>query len=254
MDDWQLRRITCLAQTKRIRLPQISGLLMGVWLLTACASSIPIQHKAEVSSPPPTHFRIALAVDDRQEPPTELLRIKQERYLAAIKQMQTGAGARLVSENNAANEDMLGESKLAQENAVAVTTGVPVAYSKIERHETVWMVELMQIEGRQQIAQQWRILREQFPEAMAERFVVARAVDKKRKMYALYVGNFADIELGEAWCEVVRTLYPACQVLPSDAIGGGSTSLRMSVQLSAPEMADGAKATPHQTIVAPTGP
>mgnify|MGYP003384657761 CR=1 FL=1 len=236
---------------------------MSVCLLTSCAvTNKPYQTAENPTSQPARHRMAASAVDDSQEPPAELLRIKQASYQAAMsrlyEQAGTLAGDHLVSPTKpAANDDRLAESKLTEDKTAVGATGLPVAYSKIESQETVWMAELRQIEGRQQIAQQWRILREQFPDAMAERFVVARPVDKKRKMYAIYVGNFADIELGEAWCEVVRVLYPACQVLPSDAIGGGSTSLRMSLQLSAPEIEDGTSTTPtaiKQVPVAPSTP
>ncbi|MBI3230229.1 MAG: hypothetical protein HYZ45_08670, partial [Burkholderiales bacterium] len=199
----------------------------------------------------------------------QALNTPQPSYAA---QAQDTTSAENTQDNSADNNDS--------------STGLPISLGKTASDETLWVVEMMQIAQRAQIAQEWRKLREHYPDWMIERFVVARAVAPTPTLasdsvahsstnkfpntttlnvngvrhrsklgkansdshasnatvqapaptYMLYVGNFSSIEQGEAWCDVVRDAYPACQVLPSEAIGGRSTRLRMTLQLTTPDM------------------
>lgn len=163
------------------------------------------------------------------------------------------------SADNAPSQPTPSEAEMSE-----ALPGLTIFHSKIAPVQSLWVAEIAQIGGREHIAQHWRGLREQYPDWMAGRFVVARAVraavppvgkDSKEQgkvtaskkslaiaqhdtkptgKYLLYVGNFLSIEQGEAWCEELRTVYPTCQVLPSEAIGGRSTRLRMSVNLTQP--------------------
>lgn len=112
--------------------------------------------------------------------------------------------------------------------------GLAVGGSHFAARETQWVVDLTRVEQKAQIAGVWRGLRQQWPQLMQEKIVVARAAGKQ---LALYVSHFASIEEGEHLCETLRQLYPACQVLPGEAIGGGGTSLKMSLEMSGGENA-----------------
>ncbi|WP_338847771.1 efflux transporter outer membrane subunit [Massilia sp. W12] len=98
--------------------------------------------------------------------------------------------------------------------------------------EAVWIAELGALGQRADAAQLWRQLRQRFPQEMQERQLLMRKVGGRLLAYA---GNFSSIEEGEQWCETLREILPACQILPAQAIGGQSAPLKMSTVLGASE-------------------
>ncbi len=115
--------------------------------------------------------------------------------------------------------------------------------------EVQWVIEVAHVRKQAEVAQLWRQWRQEWPQLMDGRQLLARAVSGR---LLVYVGNFDSIEDGQDWCEQMQARVALCQIWPAQAIGQRETRLRLSTELGKENEAGRDAAAPD--VVAPPAP